>query len=131
MCVVACNGGYLLVVDDETTIRTTLADILDEDFGHRTKTARDGNEALAILLDSPPPSLILVDLMMPGMDGATLIERKDEVPALAGIPVCVMTASTPGDAELSRLASTMPGAFSILRKPFDLGDLMSIVELYC
>jgi CheY-like chemotaxis protein len=127
----ACNGGYVLVVDDDLEVQRALAIILAEDYGHAVKTAGDGREALQILRDSPPPSLILVDLMMPRMDGATFMEHKNAEPALAGVPCCVMTASSPWDEALSRFASAGQRELSLLRKPFDLEDLMSIVARYC
>jgi CheY-like chemotaxis protein len=67
---VACNGGYVLVIDDDAAVQRTLVDILSDDYGHNVRIAADGCEALGVLRDSPPPALILVDLMMPLMDGA-------------------------------------------------------------
>ena len=126
----ACSGGYVLVVDDDVAIQRALVEIL-EDHGHNIKTASDGCEALGILAASPQPALMLVDLMMPHMTGAEFIERKREQPDWATIPFCVMTASGPWDAELARLAAVRPPEFSVLRKPFDLDELLSIVERYC
>jgi putative two-component system response regulator len=127
----ACNGGYVLIVDDDVYIQRALVEILADDYGHNVMTAGDGCQALQILQSSPPPALILLDLMMPGMDGAEFIARKNRLPALVRVPVCIMTASKHGDSELSRLAAAGPRHCSILRKPFDLDALMAIVERYC
>ena len=126
----ACNGGYVLVVDDDPVIRSTLAEILAEDYGHNIKTAGDGREALEVMLQVPPPSLVLVDLMMPRMDGASFIACTSEQPALSGVHFCVMTAYSRRDG-LSRLAPAIAQDVPILRKPFDLDELMSLVERYC
>jgi CheY-like chemotaxis protein len=128
--VIMCTGGYVLIVDDDAFIRGALVDIVRDDFGHNVRTAGDGIEALGVLYAAPAPSLILVDLMMPRMDGATFLGHKQMEDGLAAIPVCVMTASKQGSSELSRLGDVLrPNV--VLRKPFDLDDLMSIVEKYC
>jgi len=128
---VTCKGGYVLIVDDDVYIQRALVEIIGDDYGHGVKTANDGCEALRMLEGAPPPALILLDLMMPGMDGAEFIARKNEIATLARVPVCIMTASKQGDSELARLAAAGPRHCSILRKPFDLDALMAIVELYC
>ncbi|HVU51733.1 MAG TPA: response regulator [Polyangia bacterium] len=126
-----CNGGYVLIVDDDVYIQKALEDIIGQDHGHNVKIASDGLEALEILGGAPAPALILLDLMMPRMDGAAFIERKNTQPAVAPVPVCIMTANKSGDLGLSRLADVGPPRFSILRKPFDLDELMAIVERHC
>jgi CheY-like chemotaxis protein len=67
--------------------------------------------------------LILIDLMMPIMDGIEFIRQKDLRSNLAGIPVCIMTASALPQVDFS-------GIVTVLRKPFDLEALMSLVERY-
>jgi CheY-like chemotaxis protein len=118
------------VVDDDPVIRRTLAEILAEDYGHNIKTASDGREALEVLLSVPPPALVLVDLMMPRMDGAAFIACTSEQPALSGVHFCVMTAYGRRD-DLARLAPAIARDVPVLRKPFDLDELMSLVERYC
>ncbi|HSZ81466.1 MAG TPA: response regulator [Polyangia bacterium] len=115
--------GYVLVVEDDLAIQNAVADLIREEHG--VKTASDGRAALEIIRVSPPPSLILLDMMMPGMNGAEFINEKNRLPALAAIPVVVMTATShPHGLQL-------PGVSSFLRKPFDVDALMSIVERYC
>ncbi len=82
----------LMVVDDDADIRDMLAEVLEAE-GYRVICAADGEEALRVLRQGPPyPSLILLDLMMPGMDGWEFRALQAKDPALAGIPVIVLTA---------------------------------------
>ena len=119
---VPCRG-YVLVVEDDLAIQHAVAEIIREEHG--VKTANDGRAALEIIREGPPPSLILLDLMMPGMNGTEFLAEKNRLPALVATPVVVMTATN------SPLSSELPGVLSFLRKPFDLEALMSIVERYC
>jgi CheY-like chemotaxis protein len=128
---VACTGGYVLVVDDDADIRGALAEILAADYGHNIKTASDGREALDVIGGGPPPSLVLVDLMMPRMNGRAFIAHANGQPTLSSIPFCLMTASSRWDPEVARVASIVARDFPVLRKPFDMHELMSIVERYC
>jgi CheY-like chemotaxis protein len=128
---VTCNGGYVLIIEDDLYIEKALVDIIGTDYGHNVRTAPNGLEALRMLKAAPPPALILLDLMMPRMDGAEFIGRKNKHPSLANVPVCIMTANKNGDSELARLAMAGPRRCSILRKPFDLEELMAIVERHC
>lgn len=119
----ACDG-YVLVVDDDGLIRDFLVSVIGERYKLCVKAVSDGRAALNILLDSPPPLLILIDIMMPIMDGIEFIRQKDLQANWADIPVCVMTASAVPLVDLS-------GIVSVLRKPFDVEALMSLVERYC
>jgi CheY-like chemotaxis protein len=112
----------VLVVDDDPDIRETLRFIL-EDAGYRVYLAENGKEALALLAGAePPPGLILLDLMMPIMNGDEMLRALKAVHALATIPVTIVTASgTP----IPREASGM------LKKPVDLDALMHVVAKNC
>jgi CheY-like chemotaxis protein len=120
---VSCTT-YVLVVDDDEDIRWALADLLSEAMGHGVRTAGNGREALEITRNGPAPVLILLDVTMPVMNGPEFLAHKNGDPSLAGIPVCVMTASEAKRGEF-------PGVVSVLRKPFDIDKLVSIVEQYC
>src|SRR3954462_3176518 len=81
-----------LVVDDDSGIRTVIAGILQEE-GYSAAESRDGVEAMDYLRSSPClPKLILLDLMMPHMDGWSVIERLREDPTLCQLAVVVMSA---------------------------------------
>lgn len=107
----------ILVVDDEVHSRETLRDFL-EDEGYEVMVARDGNDALA-KLHANRPSLLILDLIMPGMNGNTLYEEMQKSPQLAKIPV-VVTTSDP---------SRAPLGVPTLGKPLKLAHLLSLVTL--
>ena len=110
-------GIQLLVVDDDRGIRETLGEVL-RDERYTVQLARDGAEALDLLATDPVPRLILLDLAMPGVDGAAFLERQRRDPRLKSIPVVVFSAD-------DRAPRT--GAAGWLRKPVDLGDLLDTV----
>jgi CheY-like chemotaxis protein len=112
-------GQYVLVVEDDTAIRTALVDVLAGE-GMSVRTAGDGQQALDVIAGAGPPALILLDLMMPGMDGPTFLSHQRAEPSLAEIPVVLMTASHRG--ELSHLK---PAA--LLRKPFTIHQLLTML----
>ena len=116
----ARSGPLILVVDDETDIREMIAELLRMD-GHRVITARDGRAALE-QAHASRPDLIVLDLMMPVMTGWQFIEAQQSDPALAAIPVVVITAG---------LDREVAGAAMLLRKPFDIDLLLAAVSVLC
>lgn len=114
----------VLVVDDDADLRSTLALVLG-DAGFAVATARDGEEALAWLGAHPRPSVILLDLMMPVLDGWGVLAALRADPALAAIPVVVCTAAHLGDPRLKHL-----GAAPLMRKPFDLDALVALLQRF-
>ncbi|HVA90716.1 MAG TPA: response regulator [Chloroflexota bacterium] len=109
----------VLVVDDEDAICTTLATIL-EDEGYHVVTAVNG-EALKVAADSPP-DVILLDMMMPLMDGPEVYRRLHLDPRTAAIPVVIMTAAGNAESWARKL-----GATAAVQKPFSLDTLISTV----
>ena len=107
----------VMVVEDDHLIRQVIAEALEEE-GFEVMEAANGKEALEAL-EQVRPSLILLDLMMPVMDGWTFrgVQRND--PALADIPVVVVSASLPPGLKLEDL-----GAKAMLEKPFGI-DLLA------
>jgi CheY-like chemotaxis protein len=89
--------------------------------GFITFVARNGLEALELLENSEPPSVILLDLNMPVMDGRKFLAHKAENPEIASIPVIITT----GNVEQA------PTNLPVLRKPFELQDLLHAVSPYC
>ena len=113
---------YVLVVDDDRDIRESLAELLVED-GHQVRVAANGQEALDLLRASERPCLILLDVMMPVMDGRRFLEEKGRDTALVEIPVCLVTAGAS--------IPSGPGVVSVVKKPIDFAKLRGLVERYC
>jgi CheY-like chemotaxis protein len=115
--------GPILVVDDEPPVRSLCAEIL-ADEGYAVLLARDGREAL-ILARSQPPALILMDIMMPGLDGlAACYALQADVDTPATFPA----SSCRHSAMRARAATSACAAAAILPKPFDLENLLSTVH---
>lgn len=111
------RSACVLVVEDDDGIREALFDVLTE-HGVRTLCARDGAEALDVLTRSDDrPDAILLDVMMPRMDGYAFRERQLADLRLRDIPVVVMTAHADREAIERRLNAP------VLRKPFDFENL--------
>ena len=104
----------ILVVDDTPTNVKLLADLLSA-RGHAVSTATSGKEALA-LVATEPPDLVLLDVMMPALDGPGTLQRMRENPSTAGIPVVFMTAKAMPQ-EIARFIEL--GAVAVIAKPFD------------
>jgi CheY-like chemotaxis protein len=123
----ADEWGLVLVVDDDADIRDAVRGVL-EDEGYATLEASHGREALELLRQAKvKPDLILLDLMMPTMDGWQLRTRLREDPALAVLPIVIMTAHA---GVLRAVASTQP-ATPVLPKPIDVDRLLELVTSYC
>ena len=114
----------ILVVDDDPDIRETLAELLQEE-GYAVSSAAHGGEALSALRTDPRPDLILLDLMMPIMDGWQFRAEQKKDPELASIPVVIISA-TGRDEFVSSL-----GAAQFLKKPINLEQLLAAVEQHC
>jgi len=110
----------LLVVDDDVELCESLADALT-DAGYDPVTAGDGARALALSHDEPTPRLILLDLMMPDMNGWDFREVQRHDQSVKDIPVVVMTASRD-------LRRHPVDADAFLFKPFTLDDLLEQVQ---
>jgi CheY-like chemotaxis protein len=114
------NTRSILIVDDDVDIRETLADFL-EDEGYSVGAAANGREALAYLREHLSTSVVLLDLMMPVMDGFKFRAEQKNDPELASIPVVVMTARGPME----------PGAIDvqdIVPKPMKLDTLLGAIQ---
>jgi CheY-like chemotaxis protein len=110
----------ILIVDDDLDIRNTVAGIL-QDEGYRVAKSGNGQEALAYLgaPGSPRPNLILLDMMMPIMDGATFHQHQQQHPEWSTIPVLTFTAfGNPAD---------VSWAAGRLSKPLRLEALLTMV----
>jgi CheY-like chemotaxis protein len=114
-------GKSVLVVEDDNAARE-VAVLLLEGQGYAVTRARDGREALALLRGQPLPDLIVLDLWMPGMNGQQFREHQRTDPALAAIPVLVVSAVA-DDAEQDGAL----GEVGFLQKPVAPDDLFAAV----
>jgi len=118
----ALSGGPILIVDDNEEMREALGAVL-ESAGHEVLAAADGREALAFLRRcAVPPCLVLLDLMMPGLDGWDFRAEQLRDERLASIPVIVLSAHP-----LAMLTKNM-GAAAVLPKPSDPETLLATVR---
>ncbi len=108
------------MVDDDALIRDTLATALGDE-GYVVRVAGDGRAALNSI-GNWRPDVIVLDLMMPVMDGATFCAEQRSTSDTAQIPVIILSAAHEVQA---RAASLDPAA--IFTKPFDLGDLLDAI----
>jgi CheY-like chemotaxis protein len=119
------TGEDVLIIEDDTDLRETLAALLDEE-GFEVATAANGQEALEHLRKSRRPRLILLDLMMPVMDGWEFRQRQQQDPRLADIPVAVVSA-----VGAMGLQADFLDAAAYLPKPLELTRLRSVVARFC
>src|SRR5215213_8993201 len=116
----------ILIVDDDAGIRQLLLLFL-EHKGYTAKTVGNGQEALNQLQpEQPLPMLILLDLMMPVMDGASFRQAQLSDPRIAAIPVVVLSAAENIEAQAPLLT-----ADAYIPKPIEFDSLLQIVEQYC
>ena len=114
------TGTKVLVVDDEPTVREVVASYLRRD-GHEVAEAADGQRALD-LLDEDPPDLVVLDMMLPGVNGLDILRR---VRSTSDIPVIMLTARAE---ESDRVAGLELGADDYVVKPFSPRELAARVN---
>lgn len=116
----------VLLVEDDPDLREGLAFLIRR-WGRAVVTAANGREALEQLDQmAGPPCMIILDLTMPEMDGWELRRSLRERPALADVPVLLVS----GIADLDEAAKAL-SAVAYLRKPVDVNELLRLVDDYC
>jgi CheY-like chemotaxis protein len=115
-----CSG--ILVVDDDPDIRDSLQEVL-EDEGYGVSCVNNGREALDYLRQGHRPCVILLDLTMPVMDGWQFRREQKQDPAIADIPLVVITATG--------RRPVLIDADELVMKPLDVGPLLEAIEKYC
>jgi CheY-like chemotaxis protein len=117
------EDDLILLVDDDQDIRAALSDVLGDE-GFVVSTAGNGREAMRWLRDRRPAScLILLDLMMPVMDGNAFLREKRADPALVGFPVVLVTASS-----VAPPVEWTPDVRACLGKPFKMDRLLAAIR---
>jgi CheY-like chemotaxis protein len=119
------RGQSVLVLEDDGDIRDALTFVL-RDRGYQVDSASNGQEALDQLRRGSRANLIVLDLMMPVMDGWQFRHEQQRDPALAGIPVVIVSA----DGSVRHKAASI-GAIDYVRKPIDLDAFLGLVGRYC
>ena len=114
----------ILIVEDDADNASALRDVL-QDEGYVVTRANNGAEALRQLKTGQLPGLILLDLMMPEMDGSQLVKAVREEPSFAHIPLVVLSASGRAAERTAALAVDR-----FLHKPVDLTQLLDVINTY-
>jgi DNA-binding response OmpR family regulator len=112
----------VLIVEDDPDLRAMLDQLLFLE-GFNTLTAENGSAALGLLRQPPRPNVILLDLMMPIMDGWGFRERQRSDAELSSIPVVILSA-------IADRATSLEAA-AILPKPLNFDQLVTVVRSHC
>ncbi len=119
------GGCEVLIIEDDADLRDMMVQLLELE-GFRADAAGDAAEALARLRAGDGlPKIILLDLMMPVMDGWQFCQQRAHDQTLAQVPVVLLTAAP------SHQAARAVGVSAILPKPFDYDTLLDTVRQYC
>ena len=114
------KGNTVLIVEDDADIRETLVDLF-RDAGFSTLEAENGSEALTALSSTHMPDIVLLDMLMPVMDGATFLKTVAGMPKYRDLPVVVVSANP---------SVRPPGAAAVVRKPFDTQELLAVIHAH-
>ena len=117
----------VMLVDDTDVARETLARLLRRE-GYATLTASDGVEALRVLEEQPAPDLILLDVMMPRLDGLALLERLHEHPQWKALPVIMLTGVA--DTHAVHRAEQLGAKDYLVKAAFSVREMMDHVKWY-
>lgn len=115
----------ILLVDDVAANLRVLAEMLKED-GYRTRSALNGEAALRAA-EADPPDLVLLDVMMPGMDGYETCRRLKELPGLSAVPVVFLSAL---DDPADKVKAFSSGGVDFVTKPFHLEEVRARVNTH-
>jgi CheY-like chemotaxis protein len=114
------SPSTILLAEDDLEIRDVVQDLLEE-IGCDVIPARTGRQALDFLSNDPrsPPDMVILDLMMPLVTGWQVLEVIQRDPALAGVPVVILTAAT---------QDRPSGVAALLQKPFQVDELLETIQ---
>ena len=117
----------VMVVEDTDVTRDVLSRLLKRG-GYQTVSAEDGRRALEHLQKSGPPDLILLDVMMPDLDGLELLERLHTHPQWKAVPVVMLTGLS--DTHTIHRAEQLGAKEFMVKATFSVGEMMNVVKLY-
>jgi DNA-binding response OmpR family regulator len=113
----------LLIIEDDPPLAEVLAEVLSDE-GHEAQFALNGSAGWRLLHEMRElPDVVLLDLMMPGMDGQIFRRKQEADPKLAAIPTLVITGQSVSATSLAAL-----GSLPVMRKPFSLPSLLAAIE---
>ena len=120
------SGNPVLIIEDDQDLRGTMKDLLELQ-GFEAVTAANGQEGLSRLNEMAGCGMILLDLMMPVMNGWEFLDilRQQEGRRFGNIPVVVVSAAASGSPQENRYGCT------VIRKPVDVALMMALVERHC
>jgi DNA-binding response OmpR family regulator len=113
----------IVVVEDDAVLAETLADNLSQE-GYKVLTVADGESAYQKILDKPP-DLIILDVMLPRLDGLSLCRMIRREPTTSHIPIIMLTARS---SEVDKIVGLESGADDYVVKPFGLGELLARIR---
>lgn len=112
----------VLVVEDDNDIREVIIEILEAE-GYQTLSASNGKEALELLEQTAKPCLVLLDMMMPIMNGRQFLDEVMKNSKLAPLPVLIVSAIAD--------KTNTKGSIGYLKKPIDINVVLEVVGQYC
>lgn len=118
------SNGYILLVEDEAELREVLVELLQEE-GHRVVQAENGKVALEYLRSHPAPDLVLLDFMMPIMDGKKFCEEREKDDVIRLIPVALLTAATISKDTIDKMQVS-----TVLTKPIEMDTFFKTIKQY-
>jgi CheY-like chemotaxis protein len=116
--------SLVLIVEDEETLRTAEAKFLRR-VGFDVREAATGREGVEAALTEPVPDAILMDIMLPELNGVQATRLIRENPRTAGVPVIACTGAVLGPVSIETA-----GFVCVLQKPYSLSDLLTVVREY-
>lgn len=119
-------AGTVLVIEDDQVVREGMHAILER-AGYVVVFAANGSQALTYLNSKPAPGLIILDMMMPAMDGWTFMATLRQNPAWTTIPAIIATGMGIACSEWAKSL----GAHALLKKPFTADELVEAVRQIC
>jgi DNA-binding response OmpR family regulator len=114
--------GPILVVDDDDDIREII-ELALMSYGYRVLTASSGKECLRQMRQPEKPSLVILDLMMPDVNGWAVCEEVARDESLSAIPIVILTGN-------SEIREESLGRAPVMKKPLELARLLAVVEAH-
>lgn len=113
----------IMIVEDDPEINLLLRKVLER--GYEVLQAKDGREALNTLNRIPPPDLVIADIMMPNLDGLSMVKAMKNHPVMKRIPVIFLTAKS---GSMDVISGISAGAKHYITKPFKIDEVLSKVK---